>query len=36
VETLEKLLADADDGALLLIRRGETTVFVSLPPPSKD
>jgi len=33
VGTLDELLSKADDGALLLIRRGDATVFVPLPAP---
>jgi serine protease Do len=34
VRALEQQLADADDGALLLVRRGEQTLFVPLKPPT--
>lgn len=34
VGTLDEQLANADDGALLLIRRGDATVFVPLKPPA--
>jgi hypothetical protein len=34
VTDLENQLADAEGGALLLIRRGDATVFVPLKPPS--
>jgi S1-C subfamily serine protease len=34
VAALEQQLADADDGALLLVRRGEQTIFVPLKPPT--
>jgi serine protease Do len=33
VGRLDELLSKADDGALLLIRRGDATVFVPLPAP---
>ena len=34
VGALEQQLANAKDGALLLIRRGDSTVFVPLKPPA--
>ena len=34
VDMLERKLANADAGALLLIRRGDATVFVPLEPPA--
>ncbi|MBW2270262.1 MAG: DegQ family serine endoprotease [Deltaproteobacteria bacterium] len=34
VEALEQQLAKADDGALLLVRRGDQTIFVPLKPPT--
>ncbi len=34
VDDLEEQLAEADDGALLLIRRGDATVFVPLKTPA--
>ena len=34
IAALEQQLASADDGALLLVRRGEQTIFVPLKPPT--
>ena len=34
VEDLEEQLSEAEDGALLLVRRGDATVFIPIKPPA--